>query len=301
MRNNHRKNAHKSVVKNLLRPLGFIAVVLLLILFLAPIFSGTIVKSVAIPFTIQKVLDPTSELGDTQTKQMGIEGMKKVTYSEPQSLLNIVFGGSSKSKMKQKSAIVTKQPVQNIISSGTRKYQYMFCSNGTYRYYTDDQFKAPSTGFTHKSPDNCAQSHQGTETQLADTPPRVTTSNTSPVSIPFSSFSIPSCTTTSIPYGIDYQNVSWLPTGKTQTYPGLNGTYFSCLGTSVQPLNEIVYTGTGTDYNAVAQDQARALARQTCTTQYNSVMAQINAAGAGSSSAVDVVQRLYSQCLSAAG
>jgi hypothetical protein len=41
--------------------------------------------------------------------------------------------------------------------------------------------KDPTTGFTHKSPDYCAQNKEGTETQLANVPPQSnTTKNTSP-------------------------------------------------------------------------------------------------------------------------
>lgn len=308
--NHHGKNMRQKVAffrrKGLVltklawRPIGIIVVVLLLVMLLAPMFSGTIVKSAPVAFTKQTIADSTVELGDTKTIQTGTNGIQIITYSEPKSLLNLIFGGGSIDELKETSSVTTKQPVTEIIGSGTRKYQYMYCSDGTYRYYTDAQFKDPRTGFTHKSPDDCAKSNHGTATQLADTPPRPAVSNVTSL-IPFSNFVVPSCTTTLIPYGIDYQNVSWLPVGQTETFPGLNGTYFSCLGTTVQPLNEVIYTGTGQDYNAIAQQQASDLARQKCTAQYNSVMAQINAAGAGSSSAVTMAQYAYRQCLNASG
>jgi hypothetical protein len=291
------RKQRKSIVKKLLLPISASIVILLLVLFFLPLFSGTIVKSFPIAYTTTKVQDPSIELGDTQTKQSGADGIKKITYAEPKSLYNIFFGGGIMSKLKVKTSTITKQPVQEVISSGTLKYQYMYCSNGMYRYYTNAQFKSPDIGFTHKSPDYCAQNNQGTETQLADVPPKATT----PINIPVSSFTVPNCTTTSIPYSIDYESVSWLPTGQTQTYPGLNGTYFSCLGTTVQPVNEVVYTGTGQNYDAESQEEATEQARQKCTEEYNSTMAQINEAGAGDSSATIELQRLYSECFDAAG
>ena len=103
--------------------------------------------------------------------------MKQITYSEPKSLFNIIFGGGVQSKLTVKSSHITKQPVAQVVSSGTKKYQYMYCSNGSYQSYTNAQFNNPNTGFTHKSPDYCAQNNQGTETQLANAPPTTQLNN----------------------------------------------------------------------------------------------------------------------------
>jgi len=272
------------------------AVVILLALAFSPFFTSTKQSTSSVPYKIQITQDPNLELNDTKQVQAGANGTNTTTYKVSKSLFNIIFGGE-RNKI-EISSTVNKAPVPQITANGTKKYQYMYCSDGGYRYYTDDQFKNPNTGFTHKSPDYCAQNKEGSETQLAGAPPHTAAAKTTPI---VSNFSIPNCTTTSIPYGIDHESVSWLPSGQTQTYPGLNGTYFSCLGTTVQPLNEVVYTGTGINYNAVAQEQARSAAREKCTADYNYAKAQLSIHGAGNSSAMDYVQQLYSQCLNAAG
>jgi hypothetical protein len=292
------RKPRKHKAKNLFRLISTFIVISLLVLFFSPLFSGAIVKSFPVAYTTTKVQDSSIELGDTQTEQLGADGIKTITYAEPKSLYNILFGGGMKNSLKIKTSTITKQAVQEVINSGTLKYQYMYCSDGMYRYYTDAQFESPDIGFTHKSTDYCAQNNEGTETQLANMPPKSTESTSN---IPISDFTVPNCTTTSIPYGVDYESVSWLPTGQTETFAGLNGTYFSCIGTSVQPVDEVVYTGTGQDYNAEAEEEATAQARQKCTDEYNSAIAQIDAAGAAGSSATIEVQQLYSECLDAAG
>lgn len=293
------RKLRECATKHLWYSIGVFVVLALLILSFIPMLSGTVVQFAPVAFTTHTVQDPNIELGNTQTEQAGTNGTQKVTYSEPKSVFNAIFGGGEEDKLIERTITVTKQPVQEIIDSGTLKYQYMYCSNGNYRYYTDTQFKNPTTGFTHKSPDYCAQNHEGTETQLADTPPKQAAAAT-PSIAPISSLSVPDCTTTSIPYGIDYQNVSWLPEGQTETFPGLDGTYFSCLGTTVQPLNEIVDEGTGQNYDAESQEEAQSLAEQKCTDEYNSAMAQIDEAGAAGSSASIELQQLYSECLDGA-
>lgn len=274
-------------------------IILLLVLFFLPLFSGKVVNLVPISYSTITVKDSSIEIGNSQTTQPGIDGTKKITYSEPKSLYNILFGGGLKTELKVKTSTITQQPVQEIISSGTLKYQYMYCSDGTYRYYTNAQFASPDVGFTHESSDSCAQSNHGSETQLTNTPPSNKDSTSTP--IPINDFTVPSCTTTSIPYGINYDSVSWLPTGQTETFAGLNGTYFSCLGTTVEPVDEIIYTGTGPNYDAEAQQEAVEEARQKCTDEYNSAMAQIDAAGAAGSSATLELNQLYSECLDNAG
>lgn len=260
-----------------------------------PIFSSSEQSSESVPYPTQNTKDSTLELNITKQKQAGVDGKNTVTYKVSKSLFNVLFGGQTNRTFVSSKEV--KSPVPKIIASGTKKYQYMYCSNGSYRYYTDAQFKNPSVGFTHKSPDNCAQNHEGTETQLANAPPQ---SGSRALAIPYTPISIPSCTTTSIPYGIDREDVSWLPVGQTETYPGLNGTFFSCLGTTVQPLNEVIYEGTGPDYNAEAQQEAQALAREKCTDEYNSARSQLGALGA-TGSVWTQIQQMYSDCLNAAG
>jgi hypothetical protein len=260
----------------------------------APIFSSSEQSSESVPYATQNIKDPSLELKQTKQKQAGVSGKKIITYKVSKSLFNIIFGGQTNQTFVSSREV--NPPVPKIVASGTLRYQYMYCSNGSYRYYTDTQFKNPDIGFTHKSPDSCAQNHDGTETQLANAAPR---SGSKALVTSFTPISIPNCATTSIPYGIDREDVSWLPVGQTETYPGLNGTFFSCLGTTVQPINEVIYTGTGTDYNALAQEEAQALARQKCTNEYNSAVAQVSAGGGGGSIYIEL-QKMYEQCLDAA-
>ena len=49
----------------------------------------------------------------------------------------------------------------------------MICSDGSYRYYNDEQFKDPTVGFTSKNDDPCAESKHGTKTKLADATTRL--------------------------------------------------------------------------------------------------------------------------------
>lgn len=46
----------------------------------------------------------------------------------------------------------------------------MYCSDGSSRYFTDEQFQDPKVGFTHASEDYCAVNGQGTMVALADVP-----------------------------------------------------------------------------------------------------------------------------------
>ena len=277
----------------------------LLVFFCLPFFTSTVKSNASVAYVSQQVMDDSVELNDSSQKQAGSNGTNEVTYLVRKSLLNMVLG--SENERKQVFVKVVKAPTNKITAIGTKKYQYMYCSNGNYRYYTDEQFKTPNVGFTHKSIDYCAKNNEGTMTQLADSAPR-SSGSSSNSSYAFSS--IPNCTTTTIPYGTDYKSVSWLPVGQTQTMTGLNGTYFSCLHTSVQPLNATVYVGTGISYNATAQYDAQAYtksqayaksqARAKCKYDYSSAKAQISIAGAGNDSAMDYLNQLYSQCLNEA-
>ena len=47
----------------------------------------------------------------------------------------------------------------------------MYCSDGSYYYYTAEQFKNPEVGYTDQSPDTCAEKGAGAQTTIADVPP----------------------------------------------------------------------------------------------------------------------------------
>ena len=278
---------------------------LVLIIVMAIPIPSTLTSSMSVPYNSEDVNTSSLEMGQAKTTQIGSNGMDIIHTHFISPLFAYIFGlkNSSYSRSAPQTNVV-KQPVTQLIAQGTMKYQYMWCSNGSYRYYTNTQFKNPTIGFTHASPDDCAKNNEGKETQLANTPPSTQpTASVAPSSnlINIPALTVPTCTTTSIPYGVDYQDASWLPTGQSQTSPGLDGTYYSCLDTSVPPVNEIIYTGTGTNYNSVNQQATIQAAKEQCQQQYQSAMAQIDAAGAGDSSATIEAQQLYQQCLAAAG
>lgn len=107
------------------------------------------------------------------------------------------------------------------------------------------------------------------------------------------------CTTTLIPYQTSYQNVSWLPSGQTQSYGGTNGSTVSCTTDSngykppdstLQPYNKTVYLGTGTTSSSTPStttptDNSAAIAARQARIQ--SCLAYLGAHGAGGSSATE--------------
>jgi hypothetical protein len=108
-----------------------------------------------IAFNSNTVSDGNLELGQSEVRQVGKNGEKLVTR-------NLIFGFITSTSQKD--------PQDQISAKGTRRYQYMYCSDGSSRYYEADKFKDPNVGFTHQSPDYCAQNGQGTMTTLADAP-----------------------------------------------------------------------------------------------------------------------------------
>ena len=51
-----------------------------------------------------------------------------------------------------------------------KRYQYMLCTDGSYRMYTDEQMKDPNTGFTSESEDYCKKNKQGKMLRLTNSP-----------------------------------------------------------------------------------------------------------------------------------
>jgi len=132
-------------------------------------FSHTGIKTVSLNYSTQSITTPSIELGDTKINQQGVNGSSLEKYKYKKSFIEYLFG--TKVSETQVSLRTVKQPTNEVIANGTLRYQYMYCSNGSYRSYTDAQMKDPTIGLTHKSPDYCAQNNQGTETQLANVPP----------------------------------------------------------------------------------------------------------------------------------
>ena len=180
------------------------------------------------------------------------------------------------------------------------------CSDGSSRYYTNEQFKDPNTGFTSKSEDYCEKNKQGKMIGLSDTGPdngsTTLTSGKSPTVTTRGG-----CTYTSIPYKTVYQDVSWLDKGETRVSKGSDGTKSSC-GWSTDPIDEVVSRGTS-ESNASSssgsssnQDSA---AYTRCQSAYSSAMSQIQASISQGMSGQDALKRQveseFARCKRAAG
>lgn len=137
-------------------------------------FPHTFAKTVSTPFATDTQQSAELELDDSKVVQEGINGSKSLQMSSWQSMWGRLFG-LQPIQPKELKSIVLKSPTNKIVVEGTRKYQYMLCSDGSYRYYTDEQFKEPTTGFTSKSSDYCKENNQGYKLSLAD---RSTATNT---------------------------------------------------------------------------------------------------------------------------
>lgn len=126
------------------------------LIMLALMLFGSYTTNEAVKYNSTSITDSNLELGQSEVRQAGKDGEKEVRH-------NLIFGIPLSTE--------TKEPIDEIVANGSRKYQYMYCSNGTYRYFTAEQFKDPNVGFTHQSPDACAQNGAGTQTTIADVPP----------------------------------------------------------------------------------------------------------------------------------
>lgn len=255
-----------------------------------------------VDFVAKHIESAELEIGEVAVEQEGVMGEKVTNYSVRTNLFNLLFGLDG--QREKVSAKITREPVQKILSIGTKKYQYMLCSDGTSRYYTDKQFQKPNVGFTSKSEDYCAKNNQGTKLRLADSlsqgqqqPPR-----------PLPSVN---CTTTDLPYTTVYCDVSYLNKGDTRVIEGYNGWIFDCHDGSkpirVEPMNKIVSVGTyvpqeptttgSPSQNPGASSQAASI----CKRDYDNALAQLRMYNATGSSSMQQIQSFYQQCMRRAG
>jgi hypothetical protein len=185
---NQDKNWQK--LKPIRRYAALYSMVVALILFMIMLLPlpHTATQIVSIPYATQYIQSSDIELGDKQVNQQGADGqgLAKTKYVSP--IFSYIIGKSSglDYSMHALPTETTQTPTNKIVANGTKKYQYMWCSSGAYRYYTNDQFKNPNTGFTHKSPDYCAQNGEGHMTELSDTAPPAPTTiyKTTPTYLP---------------------------------------------------------------------------------------------------------------------
>lgn len=146
-------------------------------------FPYAFAKTVTVPFTTDNRQSDELELNDSKVIQQGMNGTKVVQVSSLQSLWGRIFG-LQPMQQEETTSTVSKPSTNEVVVEGTRKYQYMLCSNGNYRYYTDEQFKEPQTGFTSKSKDDCKDNNQGHKVSLTNSNPanNVTSSASRPTS-----------------------------------------------------------------------------------------------------------------------
>lgn len=285
---------------------GLVGVGLIVLAFI-PIFTDRSVSTASLAYATQYKPDSSIELNESKVIQQGVNGSTLITHESKMSLFDKVFSRNPRAGVKTTSA-VTSKPTIEIVMNGTTKYQYMYCSNGSSRMYTDDQFKNPYVGFTHKSQDYCAKNNAGVMTKLANAPPA-----SAPQAVakpaPYTPYVPSNCIKTTIPYSTSYQQVSYLNIGQSQSIGGYDGYKVTCSTSSTgfklqdyssQPTNKITYQGTAANSsgNTVYSSSS---ARQKCIDDYNSAKAQISMAGASSSSAMETLQQLYAQCLARAG
>ena len=118
-----------------------------------------------ISFITEYVDTDELELGTEEVEREGEDGVKKVTYREKSYLLSGKVIDSFQMDFE-----TTKEPVSKLVKRGTRRWQYMICSDGGWMFYSDEQFKDKNVGFTHVSEDACAKNGKGTAVALADSP-----------------------------------------------------------------------------------------------------------------------------------
>jgi hypothetical protein len=121
-----------------------------------------------IPFETKYSDNNQIELGNQVITMHGSKGTTVFTYDYNASLLGWLFDkDNQRSKGKILSKVVV-EPMTQEVQRGTLKYQYMWCTNGTSRSYTDEQFADPLIGFTSSSPDDCSLNGQGRKEKIAN-------------------------------------------------------------------------------------------------------------------------------------
>lgn len=155
----------------------------------------TFAKSAPVSFTDVSEDSAEFELGDSEVIQEGRDGMKTIEVKSLQSIWGRLLD-LNPLQQKETTSTISEEPVNRITANGTRKYQYMLCSDGSYRYYSDEEFKDDKVGFTSKSQDDCAANNNGHKVSLTNSKP--SNNSTSPVSRP---------TSTTQPYSYEAEKI----------------------------------------------------------------------------------------------
>lgn len=272
--------------------------------------TRTETSRVAVSYETQYEKTNGLELGQSKTVVEGVEGMKEETYEKGRSIIGVILGWAPKIKLVNSKMV--SEPVDKVVEQGTRRWQYMICSNGGYRYFTDEQMKDKNTGFTSSSEDFCAKNNQGAKVRIADTPPGDVTQavGQSAHSITTPPLADSSCRKENIVhYKTMYEERSYLPSGTTKVgLPGRDGYTLVCpnltgeLARTVVPVyDEVIYVGTGSSSANTPISSKDPIALQKCQSDYSRAKAQINMANAGGSSAMTQLNALHAQCVRNAG
>ena len=132
-------------------------------------YDASYEKKSVIKYQTEKIDDVSMELGDSKIAQVGKDGLAMQLIKTRGSVFSRIFLNQAEETIVKSK---TTQSVNEITNNGTRRWQYMSCSNGSYRYYTDEQFKDSSVGFTSKSEDYCKSNGQGQKAALLDSSPK---------------------------------------------------------------------------------------------------------------------------------
>ena len=228
-------------------------------------FPYTFAKSTPVTFHTVNENHAGLELGDSKLLQEGRDGRKIVNVESLQNVWGKLLG-LQPMLQKEVTTTITEAPVDKIVANGSRKYQYMLCSDNSHRYYTDEQFRDPNVGFTSKSGDVCKENNQGVKLKLADSLDG-TVNNLAPPSTIGTTQVPKGCKQSSIPFTTEYQNASYLPKGTQRVASqGINGFILSCPGKDdIQSsgVNQLVLIGTGkTDGEIQAEKDAEEVRKQ---------------------------------------
>ena len=227
--------------------------------------TSTEIKSSIVPYEVEYTEDHSLELGDEILVAEGENGMRLTKYTLRQSIIGSWFKLTAYKT--ESSSEVVKKPTKKIVAKGTKRWQYMVCSDGSYRYFTDEQFKDPKTGFTSKSNDYCAENNQGSKVGLVDSMGGQTPIDNNHYSRSHSPNIAPGCHTENIvPYSSRKEERSYLPAGTSRVASvGKDGFTLVCPNlepkyqrTVFQPYDEVIYVGTGKAPEQLAQEQAAA-------------------------------------------
>jgi G5 domain len=148
---------------------GLIAAFIISVIGAIP-FPHAFTKTASTPFATNTQQSAELELNDSKVIQEGINGTRVIHVDSLQSLWGRIFG-QEPIRQKEMKSTTSKTPVNKIVAEGTLRFQYMLCSDGSYRYYTDEQFKQPKTGFTSKSEDACKNNNKGEKLSLTNNAP----------------------------------------------------------------------------------------------------------------------------------